>query len=154
MKTMKQGGAETRDEARRPDTDWARPCRPFAKCDWIYIAGPMRGMPAYNYPAFDAAARRLRARKWLPNNPVVIAREVADFYDMTTNPDIMRTVIRRELRSVRDCDAIYLLRGWERSDGARRELQVALEYGLEIFLEAEDDLSDESDPSTGCESCE
>ena len=35
----------------------------------IYVAGPMTGLPELNYPAFNAAADRLRARGWHVENP-------------------------------------------------------------------------------------
>ncbi len=32
----------------------------------IYIAGPMRGVPKFNFPAFDLAAARIRAELFHP----------------------------------------------------------------------------------------
>lgn len=37
--------------------------------DAIYLSGPMTGLPAYNYPAFNAAAVRLRAAGYLVYHP-------------------------------------------------------------------------------------
>lgn len=31
---------------------------------YIYLCGPMTGLPEYNYPAFHAAAAELRAQGW------------------------------------------------------------------------------------------
>lgn len=33
------------------------------------------------------------------------------------------------------CDTIYMLKGWEKSDGAKEELQYALEHGYDVILE-------------------
>ena len=40
-----------------------------------------------------------------------------------------------DLEIVKRCDIIYMLRGWEQSVGAKRELGVAVEMGLEIRYE-------------------
>ena len=33
------------------------------------------------------------------------------------------------------CDTIYMLKGWENSDGAKEELQYALEHEYDVVLE-------------------
>ena len=40
-----------------------------------------------------------------------------------------------DLAAVRSCDAIYLLRGWENSRGAKKELAEAIAHGLTILQE-------------------
>ena len=40
-----------------------------------------------------------------------------------------------ELAAVKSCDAILLLCGWEKSEGARGELAVALANNLEIYTQ-------------------
>lgn len=42
----------------------------------IYIAGPMRGYPEHNVPAFNRAADRFRALGWDVVNPVDLSAEV------------------------------------------------------------------------------
>lgn len=46
-----------------------------------------------------------------------------------------RAVMDADLAAVRSCDAIYLLRGWETSRGAKKELAEALAHDLQIMLE-------------------
>lgn len=100
----------------------------------LYVAGPMRGKPDYNFPAFDAAAARLRAQGYEVVNPAEMSREVG-VEKVVTDPAVFNRLIAEELREVRACDAIYLLQGWETSLGTRDELEVALSHGLEIMLE-------------------
>ncbi len=48
---------------------------------------------------------------------------------------IARAVMDADLAAVRSCDAIYLLRGWESSRGAKKELAEALAHGLQVMQE-------------------
>jgi hypothetical protein len=71
-------------------------------------------------------------------------REVAESFDTySTRPDLPSAalaarIVAAELDLLSTCDAIYLLRGWENSVGARRELAVALKKpSMIIMLEKE-----------------
>jgi hypothetical protein len=48
---------------------------------------------------------------------------------------LARAVMDADLAAVRSCDAIYLLKGWESSRGAKKELAEALSHGLQVMLE-------------------
>ena len=97
----------------------------------IYIAGPMAGIPDNNFPAFSAAEEWLEAQGWKPINP---AKFDAVFGDNPTGR-LLDAVCNAELAVIPHLDAIYLLRGWERSEGAKKELEVALEWGLIVMVE-------------------
>lgn len=89
----------------------------------LYVAGPMSGLPEYNYPAFKAAAAELRecgfevicpAENGLPADAPWI--------------DHMRVDIGHLLT----CSAVAVLPGWENSRGARLEVHLARELGLTV----------------------
>lgn len=102
----------------------------------IYIAGPMTGVPGWNYEAFESAAEKLTADGWDVYDPVQIGEMHGLKYDADEqDPEILPYVIKAELGFVARSDAIYLLKGWEKSIGTRRELLVALGCGLEIIQE-------------------
>jgi len=93
----------------------------------IYIAGPMSGIPQYNFPAFDEASESLEKEGWIVINPAEMDREVG------FDPDV-DTVTQQFLDAamVRDVDAIMhratamaMLPGWERSRGALAEKALA-----------------------------
>jgi hypothetical protein len=90
----------------------------------IYIAGPMTGIPEYNFPAFNAAAARLRAEGHEVINPAEIVTD-------TTVP--WEACMRADIRELVACDAIYLLPGFEGSRGARLERHIALELGMTML---------------------
>lgn len=101
----------------------------------IYIAGPIRGMPGNNYEAFKTAHQRLTEQGWYTINPFDLTLAFGMPADVQSNPSLLRAVMDAELAAIPHLDAIYLLRGWEKSEGARAELAVALQHGKQILLE-------------------
>ena len=100
----------------------------------IYIAGPMTGIERWNRPAFVKAAERLRGLGWEVTSPVEIADAFGSQNTIVTTPGMLDTVIDEELAELAKCDAIYLLTGWENSRGAKCELFLALDKGMEIMI--------------------
>ena len=114
----------------------------------IYLSGPMTDIPDLNRPAFDAAEKRLTAQGHFVINPHRISEpfgteeELCEsfmyYYDGFSNDSVSslaRSVMDADLAAVRSCDAIYLLRGWESSRGAKKELAEALAHGLQVLQE-------------------
>lgn len=95
----------------------------------IYVAGPMRGYPEHNFPAFNAAAERFRAAGWDVRNPVEIGAALCANDPNTPGG----AYLRADLREVIDCAAVALLPGWEASVGARCEVVVAVTIGLAFY---------------------
>ena len=99
-----------------------------------YIAGPMRGYAHYNFPAFDAAAAKLRAQGWAVVNPAEEDRAAGidpahlpadhDWRGIPAGMDMLET-IRRCVNAVLWCDAVVCLPHWSESQGARTEVAVA-----------------------------
>lgn len=98
----------------------------------IYVAGPMRGLPEFNYPAFNRAELVLRNLGYEVVNPAKMGDKYGTADELNANKDLLDRLMHEELEAIAGCHAIYLLRGWERSFGARQELQLALMLGLEI----------------------
>lgn len=100
-----------------------------------YLAGKMRGIPKFNFPAFDAAAKDLREQGWEIISPADIDREHGfdpEKHDESYFP--MNILIRRDIEAVLKQDAIILLPGWEKSVGANAELAVAKWAGKPAYL--------------------
>ena len=100
----------------------------------IYIAGPMRGLPNFNYPKFNDYAKAHRAAGWDVVNPVEIGANYGTPEQINADPALLAAVMAAEIHALETCDAIYLLDGWQNSEGARKELAVAIAYHLKILL--------------------
>ena len=81
----------------------------------LYIAGPMTGLPDYNYPAFNQAAGKLRAHGYKVENPADNTVESQDYTDY----------LRAGLTQLLHCDGVAVLEDWWLSGGARWEVQTA-----------------------------
>lgn len=93
----------------------------------VYIAGPMSGLPDYNYPAFNTAAAWLRVEGHEPLNPVD-----TEALNVTGETRSWDWYMRHALGMVIRADGIALLPGWETSKGATLEHFVALQLGMDI----------------------
>jgi hypothetical protein len=92
----------------------------------IYIAGPMTGLPEYNKPAFDEAARH-----WKETRVVINPARNYGGDQTLTHAQYMRYSIHQLLI----VDAVYMLKGWQDSKGATAEHTIAKSLGLEIYYE-------------------
>lgn len=101
----------------------------------IYVAGPMRGKPLYNFPAFDKAANQLRSEGWFVVNPADLDRERGfKETDATPSWNFLRAAIMLDLGEISTCDAIAVLPGWEESEGATVEVALAKFLGLQVIV--------------------
>jgi hypothetical protein len=114
----------------------------------IYIAGPMRGKPNWNYEAFDRAEKMLSKLGWDVINPATLDENSKDTQGLYCEPDdfdpdgdsfhrdVNRKIMKRDLDVICDkCDAIYMLEGWQMSQGANAEFYLSCSLGLTVLYE-------------------
>ena len=99
----------------------------------IYISGKMGDIPENRIRhRFKEAADYLRQEGYTPVNPAV----------MLDNPGLdYEDYMSIDLRMLSVCDAIYMLEGWQDSEGAKRELTYAIHSDKKIIMEAPDETS-------------
>lgn len=95
----------------------------------VYVAGPMTGLPEFNYPAFREAADRLREIGYKVLNPVD-----AEEHNPTPGlPQAWDWYMRHALGMVLAADGLALLPGWQQSRGANLEVTVAKALGMTVL---------------------
>jgi hypothetical protein len=92
----------------------------------IYLSGPMTGLPDYNRPAFNKVAEELRAKGKSVFNPA----------DIGPKENIMPRAwyMRKDLEGLMKSDSVYVLPGWDTSEGAKLEVAIAKELELPIIF--------------------
>lgn len=112
----------------------------------IYIAGPMQGIPEFNYPLFNMVALEMRDQGHTVFNPAEKDTEVHG-YDIAKGnstgcikqaTELHGFDLRRALRDdlcwiAEQADGIVLLPGWENSKGAGAEWALAKALGLKFY---------------------
>jgi hypothetical protein len=102
----------------------------------VYIAGPMRGYPQFNFPAFDAARDAWAARGWEVVSPADMDRTLDGVQECNPTPDQIHSFahyMRRDINALLTVDAIAFLPGWEASTGANVEKVVAQALNLDQY---------------------
>lgn len=110
---------------------------------YFYLAGPMRRMREFNFPAFHAAAEDLRGRGLMIVSPAEMDANAG--FDPTgmlgtdeelaaCNFDLVKT-LRQDIEVIfhPDCAGVICLPGWEASSGARMEVATAFGLGKAVF---------------------
>lgn len=97
-----------------------------------YIAGPMTGIPEYNYPAFTAACTVLRAN----GMKVVSPHEVPwpEDHETMDVEELWTEMMHRTNELLATVGGFILLPGWAHSRGALRELEVVRERKLPVLF--------------------
>lgn len=111
----------------------------------IYLAGPMRGYPNFNFPAFHAAQSLLESAGHEVFSPAKAdeARHGDDFAAVnpegsvekaTENGFSLGVALSTDLTYIcLQAEAIALLPGWEKSNGAQAEWATAKAMGLKFI---------------------
>ena len=89
----------------------------------VYIAGPMTGTPDLNRDAFDYAAACVRLANMEPVNP----------HELHPSDVTWQQAMRVDIAALMSCDFLYLLEGWEQSQGARLEHFIATTVGVKTL---------------------
>ena len=90
----------------------------------LYIAGPMTGLPDFNYPAFFEAETALLVAGYDIENP---ARNKPE------GTAAWLAYMRLSLVQIARSDGIASLPGWESSRGASVEINMACEIGIPVY---------------------
>ena len=94
----------------------------------IYISGKITGLPhKIAAKKFKEAENKLLAESHSPINPMHISN-----YDLNYGQYMQ---IDKILISY--CDAIYMIKSWQQSPGARCELEYAIALNLKVLYEEE-----------------
>ena len=112
----------------------------------VYLAGPMRGLPNFNFPAFFAAEEKLVADGYTVFNPARRdnIEHGTDISAGNINGSVeqaeadhgfdLREALGADLAYIcLQADAVALLPGWEHSKGANAERATAIALGLEVI---------------------
>jgi len=89
----------------------------------LYTCGPITGLPEYNYPAFDAAARQLREAGYQVVNPAEDGLPLDAPWEHH---------LRLAIAKLMSCQAVAALPGVEHSRGAQLEIHIAKALGMRV----------------------
>lgn len=113
----------------------------------VYISGPITDTPDHR-EKFAEAERVVRSFGDVPVSPLAVLACIsedcagprpADYLERIQKDDAPKYVhayhcyMKYDILAMLQCDAIFMISGWERSPGARIEHFVALTCGLEIY---------------------
>lgn len=107
----------------------------------------MRGIKHFNFPAFDAAKERLHLNYHPVRiiSPADLDREIGfdetafptdyDWIDLKKIGFSIADAVDRDVAAIKQCTAVYMLNGWEKSKGACAEKALAEWLGIEVMYE-------------------
>lgn len=111
----------------------------------VYLSGPMRGYPDFNFPRFEHVSTLIRLNK--PDDKLVSPHELdceienigrfnPNDFDPSSNDDVkqhLRSVLKRDAEVVLNSDLVLTLDNWEESKGACAEVMLARAAGIEYM---------------------
>jgi nucleoside 2-deoxyribosyltransferase len=96
----------------------------------VYIAGPFRGANAWEIEQNIRRAEELALEAWRSGFAVICPHTNTRFFQGAAEDRIW---LDGDLEILRRCDAVLLTADWERSSGARAEVDVARALGIPVF---------------------
>lgn len=107
----------------------------------LYLAGPMTGLPKFNFPAFEEWATRLRAAGFEVLSPhesdppdvqaLAWASTTGDVSELPSHYSPVE-IAALNVREVGACQGVALMDDWYRSSGATHEVATAARFRLPV----------------------
>ena len=97
----------------------------------LYLSGPMTGVENFNHDLFNKVAAEFRMVGFEVCSP-------SEFFDGDKTRE-REEYMREAFKYLLEADTVVILPGWEKSKGARIEIMVAQELGLNIVEYVEPD---------------
>lgn len=96
----------------------------------VFLSGPMTGIEHYNAEAFAAAHAKLRE-----SGVVRVYDPVQEWMGTDGNGDSHEVWMRVSIRALvtREIHVLATVDGWERSEGAKTEVEVARACGIPVM---------------------
>ena len=92
----------------------------------VYLAGPMSGLPNYNFEVFERYARILREQGYTVVSPHDTAGQATH---------LPRSwYFRMDFAIIANVDYVFFIPGWQTSAGARAEAIMATEMGVDCWV--------------------
>jgi nucleoside 2-deoxyribosyltransferase len=98
----------------------------------VYLSGPMRGYPDYNFAEFLKAESRWTGAGHQVFSPARTSRALN--YKEAESKEDLRHLMMVDIACIYSADAIALLDGWEKSSGVAVELALAHFLDLDIYF--------------------
>ncbi len=117
-----------------------------------YLAGPMSGIPDFNFPEFKRMTALLRSQGWEIISPAEQDEERGISHNAEGDPSKLKEtwgdILAYDVKLIADggLDAIVFLPNWSNSKGAKLEATVGLLTQKIRFFELKDDVPVETDP--------
>lgn len=96
----------------------------------VYVSGPMTGIQDWNFPEFERFAKAIRG---LSGFFVWSHHEVFGGDTTLTRSEYLRADYEQLLTMDPKTDRIAMMPGWRGSEGAMRELLIAVDMGIDRF---------------------
>ncbi len=91
----------------------------------VYMSGPMTGLPNNNVEAFNSYTKQWNDAGYVIVNPASFEEKAKETYTDWLKRDVSCLI--------NSCNAIAMMPGWEKSNGARLEYSVACSLGYLVF---------------------
>jgi hypothetical protein len=93
----------------------------------------MSSLPSHNIVAFDLAQSQLESLGFEVVNPAQIGRELGYTEASNVTAEDLKMLLLADLEALAQCNAIYLLPGYEHSGGADIEVRAGRYWGIPAF---------------------
>lgn len=113
-----------------------------------YVAGPYRADTIYGVAQNIQKARDVALRLWKLGYAAICPHSNTAFFDGACDDSVW---LSGDLEILRRCDFVVVLDGWERSEGATKEVQIANIHGIPVYPESWVEEQERKNGGAACE---